>query len=231
LLTSRFCNIASFTTAIPATNPPDPPHFNFCGAVTNHTRHALRLRAELEHISSSSSSDGSSVHSMPFDLPCPFFTVDALSTALLPVVFLPLQAVTSEARLLLRTSGAPLVQYDSHDDESNDDACIAVKVSGRGCQGLLSITRHCDAARKSEEADSSGSSKLICVKNRVGLPLPFVVAQSGSCTVAPCNGFIPAYGSVTLVAGGGGARARGCGASICVVRELLQQSFKSTLLV
>jgi hypothetical protein len=167
---------------------------------------------------------------MPFDLPCPFFTVDALSTALLPVVFLPLQAVTSEARLLLRTSGAPSGQYDSHDDVSSDDECIAVKVSGRGCQGLLSITRHCDAARKSE-ADSSGSSQHICVKNRVGLPLPFVVAQSGSCTVAPCNGFIPAYGSVTLVAGGGGAWARGCGASICVVRELLQQSFKSTMLV
>ena len=118
-----------------------------------------------------------------------------------------------------------------------------MNLSGRGCQGLLSISRHCDAARTLEadqgsggghqsDQGSGGGHQYISVKNRVGLPLPFVVAQSGSCTVAPVSGFIPAYGSVTLVAGGGGggAWARGCGASICVVRELLQQSFKSTLL-
>ena len=54
-----------------------------------------------------------------------------------------------------------------------------------------------------------------------------VVAQSGSGTVLPRNGFIPTCGSVTLVASDG----RGCGASVCVVHELLEQSFKSALLV
>ena len=107
-----------------------------------------------------------------------------------------------------------------------------MNLSGRGCQGLLSISRHGDAARTLEaDQGSGGGHQYISVKNRVGLPLPFVVAQSGSCTVAPVSGFIPAYGSVTLVAGDDGARARGCGASICVVHELLERSFKSMLLV
>lgn len=200
--------------------------------------HALRLRAELEPIIISSGSDscasGSSVHSAPFHLPFSSFTVSALSTALLPIVFLPLslQAVSSAAHLRLRRSGALSDLYDSHtDDDATDGECITVTLSGKGCRGLLSITRRGHPAQTSQADENNSGQQFISVRNRVGIPLPFIVTQSGGCTVLPGNGFIPAYGSVTLVAGDDGARARGCGASICVVHELLERSFKSMLLV
>ena len=202
-------------------------------AVTNHTRQPLRLKAELEHAVSSSSSSGggsSSVHSFPFDLPYSCFTVDALSTVMLPVVFVPLEAGTAAARLHLRKSCA--LADDDGDDAADvsDVECAVVSLTGKGCRGLLSISRGCGPALALAPGGGGGGGQVISVRNRVGLPLPFVVTQSGMGSVLPSNGFIPAYGSVTLVAGGD-ARASGCSASICIVRELLERSFRSTLRV
>lgn len=200
-------------------------------AVTNHTRHPLRLKAELQHVVHSSSS--SSVHSVPFDLPYSSFTVDALSTTTLPIVFVPLYDAAAAARLLLRKSGAVSDGgNDGSDTDGSDGECVAVNVTGKGCRGLLSISRACTKALIPASGDgSSAGEQRISVKNRIGLPLPFVVTQSGAASVAPCNGCIPAYGSVTLVAGDDGGRGRGCAASVCIVRELLERSFKSALLV
>lgn len=202
---------------------PAPSLSSFC-AVTNHTRKALRLRAELEHASECS------VHLLPFDLPFTAFTVEALSTFVLPVVFVPLQAASAAARLVLRRGSAGSDDDDGVDDGSaNGDESIVIGVTGKGCRGLLSLSRSCHAQASGPDGGSAGEQR-ISVKSRVGVPLPFVVSQCGSGSVLPCNGFIPAYGSVTLVARGVQGDARGCAASVCVVRELLERSFKSTLL-
>jgi len=105
-------------------------------------------------------------------------------------------------------------------------------VTGKGCRGLLSLSRTDASACITEQGGSSSSGQQrINLRNRVGMPLPFVVAQSGCCKVLPSTGVIPAYGCVSLVAGGEWGGAMGCGASVCVVHELLERSFKSTLLV
>ena len=181
--------------------------------------------AELEPDACSSSS---SVHAMPFDLPFSSFTVDALSTSILPIVFVPLQVAAAAARLVLRRCHGH--HNDDGDDaiDSSDGECITVTLTGRGCRGLLSLSRS-DASTPA--AGQAGGEQRISLRNRVGMPLPFAVAQSGSCSVVPSSGVIPAYGIVTLVAGSDGGGARGCGASVCVVHEMLERSFKSTLLV
>jgi hypothetical protein len=188
------------------------------------------LRAELEHVGGSSS-----VHDMPFDLPYTHFTVHALTTCLLPVVFVPLQAVASTARLLLRTSSRSALSDDddAYEADASEEDITVVNVTGKGCRGLLSISHSSDTLDpKAENVENMRESeKRINVRNRVGVPLPFVVAQSGGGAVLPRNGCIPAYGSVTLVASDDGGGGRGCGASICVVHELLERSFKSALLV
>ena len=172
------------------------------------------------------------MHSVPFDLPYASFTVDALSTAMLPILFVPLHAATATARLLLRKSGSVSDTADESDSDGDDVECIAVRVTGKGCRGLLSLSRSCNDLREPVAGDCGGANEQrITVRNRVGLPLPFVVTQSGTGSVVPNNGFIPAYGNVTLVAGDHGGAARGCGASICIVHELLERSFKSVLLV
>ncbi len=181
------------------------------------------MRAELDHVAGSSAA-----HALPFDLPYSLFTVDALSTFLLPVVFVPLQAAACAARLLLRKGGGLSDDDESDEGGADEHDSIVVLLSGKGCRGLLSISRASDASGTQSRDVEHGGEQHISVKNRVGMPLPFVVSQSGTGTVLPRNGFIPAYGSVTLVASGGGGR--GCGASVCVVHELLEQSFKSALL-
>jgi hypothetical protein len=199
-------------------------------AVTNHTRQPLRFNAELEPVTTSGGgSSCHSIHSSPFDIPYSSFTIDALSTVVLPVVFVPLQATASSTRLILRKLAG--FAGDSCGDEANmdNDEFVAITVTGRGCRGLLSISRS-DSLTSALPCESIYDKHCINVRNRIGLPLPFVVTQSGTVSISPSRGCIPAYGSITLIACGDGGTPRGCKASICIVHELLECSFKSALL-